>query len=54
MALHIFCALKCEAEPIIDNFKLIRLNDFKLFKIYQSIDQETSLVRMQLPITMTV
>ena len=44
MALHIFCALKCEAEPIIDNFKLIRLNDFKLFKIYQSIDQETSLV----------
>ena len=31
MALHIFCALKCEAEPIIDNFKLIRLNDFKLF-----------------------
>ena len=44
MAVHIFCALKCEAEPIIDNFNLIRLNDYELFKIYQSIDQKISLV----------
>ena len=44
MAVHIFCALKYEAEPIIDNFNLIRLNDYKLFKIYQSIDQKISLV----------
>ena len=44
MALHIFCALKCEAEPIIANFSLIKLNDFNLFRIYQSIDKEISLV----------
>ena len=39
MAVHIFCALSCEAKPIIDNFNLIRLNEFDLFKIYQSIDK---------------
>tara|TARA_B100000586_G_scaffold263384_1_gene232698 strand:+ start:4323 stop:5141 length:819 start_codon:yes stop_codon:yes gene_type:complete len=44
MAVHIFCALSCEAKPIIDNFNLIRLNEFDLFKIYQSIDKETSLI----------
>ena len=44
MSVHIFCALPCEAESIIDNFKLARLNEFKLFKMYQSAEKEISLV----------
>ena len=44
MSVHIFCALPCEAEPIIENFKLAILNKFKLFKIYQSKDKKISLV----------
>tara|TARA_B100000586_G_C20002015_1_gene380878 strand:- start:5 stop:823 length:819 start_codon:yes stop_codon:yes gene_type:complete len=43
MSVHIFCALPCEAESIIHNFNLTRLNEFKLFKIYQSKNKEISL-----------
>lgn len=40
---HIFCALPCEAEPIIQYFKLTALKQFDLFRIYQSKDQQISL-----------
>jgi len=41
--IHFFCALACEAEPIIQHFKLTGLNQFDLFRIYQSKDKQTSL-----------
>lgn len=40
---HIFCALPCEAEPIIQYFKLSALKQFDLFRIYQSKDKRISL-----------
>ena len=43
MSVHIFCALVCEAEPIINKFNLARLCEFKLFKVYQSTDKQISL-----------
>lgn len=41
--IHIFCALPCEAQPIIQNFKLTELKQFDLFRIYQSKNNEISL-----------
>ena len=38
--IHIFCALPCEAQPIIQNFKLTELKQFDLFRIYQSKDKD--------------
>ena len=40
---HIFCALPCEAEPLIQHFKLTELKQFELFRIYQSKDKQISL-----------
>jgi len=42
--IHIFCALACEAQPIIQNFKLTELKQFDLFRIYQTKDKEISLI----------
>ncbi len=42
--IHFFCALPCEAEPLIRYFRLSRLNPFDLFPIYQSEDKRFSLV----------
>lgn len=41
--IHIFCALPCEAQPLIQHFKLPDLKEFDLFRIYQSKDKEISL-----------
>jgi nucleoside phosphorylase len=41
--IHIFCALPCEAQPIIQNFKLTEFKQFDLFRIYQSNDKEINL-----------
>jgi nucleoside phosphorylase len=41
--IHFFCALPCEAQPIIQNFKLSELKQFDLFRIYQSEDKGMSL-----------
>jgi hypothetical protein len=41
--IHIFCALPCEAQSIIQNFKLTELKQFNLFRIYQSKDKEINL-----------
>jgi nucleoside phosphorylase len=41
--IHIFCALPCEAEPIIKHYKLSVLKQFDLFRIYQSKDKNISL-----------
>ncbi|MBL1140685.1 MAG: hypothetical protein HND53_01495 [Proteobacteria bacterium] len=41
--IHIFCALHCEAQPLIQHFKLTELKQFDLFRIYQSKDKEISL-----------
>ena len=41
--IHIFCALSCEAEPIIQYFKLRKLNEFELFRLYISGDKQVSL-----------
>ncbi len=40
---HIFCALPCEAEPVIQHFKLAALKQFDLFRIYQSKNKRISL-----------
>ena len=40
---HIFCALPCEAQPIVQHFKLTELQQFGLFRIYQSTDKQISL-----------
>jgi hypothetical protein len=42
--IHIFCALPCEAQAIIQHFKLTELKQFNLFRIYQSNDRQTSLM----------
>lgn len=41
--IHIFCALPCEAQPLIQNFRLTELKQFNLFRIYQSKEKEFSL-----------
>ena len=41
--IHLFCALPCEAEPIIQHFKLSEIKEFDLFRIYQSKDKEYQL-----------
>ena len=41
--IHIFCALSCEAQPLIQHFKLSQLKQFDLFRIFQSKDKEISL-----------
>ena len=41
--IHLFCALPCEAEPLIQHFKLSDIKEFDLFRIYQSKDKEISL-----------
>ncbi len=41
--IHIFCALPCEAGPIIQLLKLTELKQFDLFRIYQSKDKQSSL-----------
>lgn len=41
--IHIFCALPCEAQPIIHFFKLKELKQFDLFRLYQSNDKTMSL-----------
>jgi nucleoside phosphorylase len=41
--IHLFCALACEAQPIIQNFKLTELKQFNLFRLYQSKDKEINL-----------
>ena len=41
--IHIFCALSCEAEPITQYFKLGRLKEFNLFRLYLSEDKQISL-----------
>ena len=43
MMIHIFCALSCEAEPIIQHLKLNKLKEFKLFRLYLSDDKQISL-----------
>jgi len=42
--LHIFCALPCEASPIIQHFKLTELKPCDLFRLYQSKDRDISLM----------
>lgn len=41
--IHIFSALPCEAQPLIQHFKLSDLKEFNLFRIYQSKDKTISL-----------
>ncbi len=41
--INIFCALHCEAQPIIQHFKLTESKQFNLFRIYQSKDKEINL-----------
>ncbi len=41
--IHIFCALSCEAQPLIQHFKLTKLKQFDLFRIYQSENKEIDL-----------
>jgi hypothetical protein len=41
--IHLFCALACEAQPLIQHFKLTELKQFNFFRIYQSENKETSL-----------
>jgi hypothetical protein len=41
--IHIFCALPCEAEPIIQYFKLTGLKQYDLFRLYQSKNKQISL-----------
>ena len=40
---HIFCALPCEAQAIIQYFKLTELKQFNLFRLYQSKDKGINL-----------
>jgi adenosylhomocysteine nucleosidase len=41
--IHIFCALPCEAQPLIQHFKLTKLKRFNLFRVYHSEDKQISL-----------
>lgn len=40
---HFFCALPCEANPLIQQFKLTELKQFDLFRLYQSKDKQFTL-----------
>ncbi len=41
--IHFFCALHCEAEPLIQRFKLNELKQFELFRLFQSEDESITL-----------
>lgn len=41
--LHLFCALKCEATPIIDHLKLVNNNNAGLFRVCTDKDSSMSL-----------
>ena len=41
--IHLFCALSCEAEPIIQYFNLFKIKEFDLFRLYQSGDKNITL-----------
>ena len=41
--IHIFCALPCEAQPLIQFFRLTELKEFDLFRLYQSKNTQISL-----------
>ncbi len=41
--IHLFCALPCEAETLIQHFKLCEIKEFELFRLYQSQDKNISL-----------
>ena len=41
--IHLFCALSCEAEPIIQHFNLSKIKEFDLFRLYRSEDKNISL-----------
>ena len=41
--IHFFCALPCEANPLIQHFKLTELKQFDLFPLYQSKDKQFTL-----------
>ena len=41
--IHFFCALPCEAEPLLRHYDLQQLKQFPLFRIYQSPEHEYSL-----------
>ena len=43
MTIHFFCALLCEANPIIENYNLIKSDKYNLFNIYLSADKEITL-----------
>ena len=43
MTIHFFCALLCEANPIIENYNLIKSDKYNLYNIYLSADKEISL-----------
>jgi len=43
MTVHFFCALLCEANPIIENYNLIKSDKYNLFNIYLSADKKISL-----------
>lgn len=41
--INLFCALPCEAQPLIQHFKLSELKEHELFRLYQSEDKTISL-----------
>ena len=43
MTVHFFCALLCEANPIIENYNLIKSDEYNLFNTYLSANKEISL-----------
>lgn len=41
--LHLFCALKCEANPLLRHYELYHLNTANLFPVYMNRDNSISL-----------
>ncbi len=41
--IHFFCALPCEARPLITHYRLQQLHQYDLFRIYQSKSKDISL-----------
>ena len=41
--INLFCALYCEAEPLINQYQLSELRQFDLFRIFQSEDKQIAL-----------
>lgn len=41
--INLFCALPCEAQPLIQHFKLTELKEHDLFRLYESEDKTISL-----------